>query len=53
MDIRFKNVGHIMWCFAPPAALFLDCELQWPVYTTPVNFTDIIVMLWAQWQILN
>ena len=32
---------------------FLVRELQGPVYTMPMNFTDIIVMVWAQCQIFN
>ena len=44
VDIRLKNVGYIKWdLFGTTCWSFLLRELQGPVYTMPMNFTDIIV----------
>ena len=53
-DMRFKNVGHIIWeLFGTTCWSFLGCELQGPVYNTPMNFIDIIIMVWTECQIFN
>ena len=41
-----------MWdLFGTTCWLFLVCELQGQVYTKPMNFIEIIVMVWAWCQI--
>ena len=37
----------------PPAGNFWCVSYMGPVYTTPLNFSYIIVMVWAQCQIFN
>ena len=52
--VDITSLSHIMWeLFGTTGWSFLVYELQGPVYNTPMNFIDKIVMVWAQCQIYN